>query len=201
VRLPCLFFQCFQLRNSDFRLGVRFGSIDVSIFLGKTAVDTLNQARMRKRVRGAVTVYSQSHILKWTAKLMITRVFENGRTRFPFRSCCNTNRTVAPWLCLLQPWHHHMATACHSHHHNSCPTGIRTKTITLAKQQPKNLQAAQMLLPNFFVSNKEVIFVRHRVWADNVSVHPTHYALFKAMACCLLVGNSSHICLIKSQRH
>jgi hypothetical protein len=51
-----------------------------------------------------------------------------------------------------------MGTASHRHHHNSYPTGIRTQTITLTKQQPKIPQAAPEMLPNFLKASTSVKF-------------------------------------------
>ena len=45
-------------------------------------------------------------------------------------SCCDTYCALARWLCLPQPWHHHMGTACHCGHHHTCPITFRTQGIT-----------------------------------------------------------------------
>ncbi len=37
----------------------------------------------------------------------------------------------------LQPWHHHMGTACHSRHHNIGPAAFRAQSITYAKILPE----------------------------------------------------------------
>jgi len=68
---------------------------------------------------------------------------------------------IVLWLLgfvFFKPRHHHMGTASHRHHHNSYPTGIRTQTITLTKQQPKIPQAAPEMLPNFLKASTSVKF-------------------------------------------
>jgi len=97
----------------------------------------------------------------------MSKVFENGSTWFSFRSCCDTYCTVVTWLCLLQPGRHHLGTACHSHHHNSCPTGIRAQTITATKKWEQR----QKLLPNFFVNVKKSYLVEQEIkWMAFISL-------------------------------
>jgi hypothetical protein len=57
-----------------------------------------------------------------------------------------------------------MGTANHRHHHNSCPTGIRTQNITAHKTLAAALEAASQL----FCKREEVyLFERFKLTRQN----------------------------------
>jgi hypothetical protein len=57
---------------------------------------------------------------------------------------------MASRLFHLQPWHHHMGTTCHSHHHNTLPTTYRTQNITSTKTNKQRQKLPTFCWFSFF---------------------------------------------------